>query len=205
MPKIDEKRVSPGDDVVSDLVKAEGDDGLSSLETLLAIRILMIAGTDTTSALIGNTVLGLLRRPEQALLLREQPALIPNAIEESLRYWAPFHFVLRETVRDVVLEGVDIPENSLVAVMLTSANQDPAAFTDPATFDIRREPSGALHMAFGHGAHRCVGAFLAREEADAALRAVAQYLPDFVLTDEPLELAESLILQGFRRIPVVRR
>jgi cytochrome P450 len=205
VPKIDAKRANPGDDFISDLVRAEGSDGPSSLETLLTIRLLMIAGTDTTAAMIGNTVLALVRRPDQAEILAHEPNLIGNAVEESLRYWAPFYFVLRETLRDVVLEGVEIPAGSLVAMMLSSANQDEAVFPNPGTFDVRRQAGGSGHMAFGHGPHRCVGAFLAREEADAAIRAVLPLLPEFRLSDEPLELAESQLLQGFRKISLVRK
>jgi cytochrome P450 len=204
VPKIDAKRANPGDDFISDLVRTEGADRLSSLETLLTIRLLMIAGTDTTSSLIGNTIVALIRRPEQTRLLIEDPSLITNAIEESLRYWAPFYFLLRETLNDVEIEGVKIPASSLVAVMLVSANQDADAFADAKVFDIRR-PNINAHMAFGHGAHRCVGASLARQEADAAIRAVLPYLPLFKQTDEPLEMAETQLLQGFRRIPLVRK
>jgi cytochrome P450 len=205
VPRIDAKRANPGDDLISDLVRAEGgENGLSPLETLLTIRLLMIAGTDTTSALIGNTVLALVRRPEQTQLLLEDPALIPHAIEESLRYWAPFYFLLREAVNDVSVEGVKIPAGSLVAMMLVSANQDPHKFDDAKTFNIRRT-NRADHVAFGYGAHRCVGAPLAREEADAAISAVLPYLPLFTQADGPLELAETQLLQGFRRIDLVRR
>jgi cytochrome P450 len=205
VPMIDAKRANPGDDLISDLVRAEGgENGLSPLETLLTIRLLMIAGTDTTSALIGNTVLALVRQPEQARLLIEDPSLIPNAIEESLRYWAPFYFLLREATKDVVLEGVKIPEGSLVAMMLVSANQDPREFDDAKTFNVRRANNGS-HVAFGYGAHRCVGAPLAREEADAAIRAVLPYLPLFVQAAGPLELAETQLLQGFRRINLIRK
>jgi cytochrome P450 len=205
VPRIDAKRANPGDDLISDLVRAEGgENGLSPLETLLTIRLLMIAGTDTTSALIGNTVLALVRRPEQTQLLLEDPALIPHAIEESLRYWAPFYFLLREAVNDVSVEGVKIPAGSLVAMMLVSANQDPHKFDDARTFNIRRT-NRADHVAFGYGAHRCVGAPLAREEADAAISAVLPYLPLFTQADGPLELAETQLLQGFRRIDLVRR
>lgn len=205
VPKIDAKRANPGDDLISDLVRAEGgDDGLSPLETLLTIRLLMIAGTDTTSALIGNTVLALVRRPDQARLLIDDPSLVPNAIEESLRYWAPFYFLLREATRDVELDGVTIPEGSLVAMMLASANQDPEAFADAKVFDVRRSGQRG-HVAFGYGAHRCVGAQLAKEEADAAIRAVSPYLPLFAQAEGSLELAETQLLQGFRHIPLVRR
>jgi cytochrome P450 len=205
VPKIDAKRANPGDDFISDLVRAEGgDDGLSPLETLLTIRLVMIAGTDTTSALIGNTVLALIRRPEQMRFLIEDPSLVPNSIEESLRYWAPFYFLLREATRDLELEGVTIREGSLVAMMLASANLDPGAFADAKAFDVRRANTRG-HMAFGHGAHRCVGASLAREEADAALSAILPHLPLFKQAEGPLELAETQLLQGFRRIPLVRR
>ena len=205
VPRINAKRASPGDDLISDLVRAEdGGNGLSSLETLLTIRLLMIAGTDTTSALIGNTVLALIRRPDQTQLLLQDRALISGAIEESLRYWAPFYFLLREAVNDLSLEGVEVPAGSLVAMMLVSANQDPQRFADARVFDIQRT-NKADHVAFGHGAHRCVGAPLAREEAAAAIGAVLPHLPSFVLADGPLELAETQLLQGFRRIELVRR
>lgn len=204
VPKIATKRANPGDDFISDLVRTEGDDGLSPLETLLTVRLLMIAGTDTTSTLIGNTVLALVRQPDQVQALIENPSLVPNALDEALRYWAPFYFVLREPLRDVVVEGVEIPAESLVALMLTSANQDPAVFANPSVFDLKR-PGTQNHMSFGYGVHRCVGAPLAREEADAAIRAVLPYLPDFTLADKKLELAETQLLQGFRHIHLVRK
>ena len=202
VPKIEARRACPGDDFISDLVR--GEDGLNALETLLTIRLLMIAGTDTTSALIGNTILALVRRPEQIQMLIDDPRLIPAAIDESLRYWAPFYFLLRETTRDLEVEGVEIPSGALVAVMLASANQDPEAFADARTFDIRRA-DGRGHIAFGHGAHRCVGAPLAREEAEAVLTAVLPHLPRVTLSDEPLQLSETLLLQGFRHIKLVRK
>jgi cytochrome P450 len=204
VPKIEGKRSNPGDDFISDLVRAEGEDGLNALETLLAIRLVMIAGTDTTSALIGNTILGLIRRPEQIQLLIDDPSLIAGAIDESLRYWAPFYFLLRETTRDLEIEGVKVPEGALVAVMLASANHDADAFADANTFDVLRTGSHG-HMAFGHGAHRCVGAPLAKEEADSALRAILSYLPLFKQADGPLELAETQLLQGFRHIGLIRK
>jgi cytochrome P450 len=111
---------------------------------------------------------------------------------------------LRETTKDVVLEDVRIPEGALVAMMLASANQDPNAFEDARVFDVRRKNLFS-HMAFGHGPHRCVGAPLAKEEADAAIRAVLPYLSLFVQAEGPLELAETQLLQGFRNIKLIRK
>jgi cytochrome P450 len=200
VPRIDAKRAHPGDDFISDLVRAEESDALTSLETLLLIRLLMLAGTDTTAALIGNTTLALLRRPEILARLTADPALIPAAIEESLRYWAPFYFCLREVTRPTTIEGVLLPEGAMVALMLGAANLDPRAFPDPTTFDIDRSER---HVAFGHGVHFCVGAHLARLEALVAMTALLPLLQRFRLADEPLELAEEQLLQGFRRIPLV--
>jgi cytochrome P450 len=202
VPLIESRRANPGDDFISDLVRAEEQDALSPLETLVLIRLLMIAGTDTTAALVGNTVLALLRHPEQLAALRADPALVPRAIEESLRYWAPFYWCLREVTGLVELEGATLGEGELIAVMLGSANHDEREFDDPATFDIYRENR---HVAFGHGSHFCVGAHLARAEAQVAIEAILPHLDRFTLTDEPLALAESQFLQGFQRIPVVRR
>jgi cytochrome P450 len=202
VPLIESRRATPGDDFISDLVRAEEQDALSPLETLVLVRLLMIAGTDTTAALIGNTILALLRHPDQLALLRADLTLVPRAIEESLRYWAPFYWCLRELTRPVELEGAALGEGELIAVMLGSANHDEREFEDPTTFDIHRENH---HVAFGHGSHFCVGAHLARAEAQIAIEAILPHLDRFMLSDEPLALAESQFLQGFQRIPVVRR
>jgi cytochrome P450 len=203
VPRIDERRRSPkDDDFISDLVRAESDDRLTSLETLLLIRLLMIAGTDTTAALIGNTILELVREPDKAHRLRSDPGLIPSLIEESLRFWAPFFFVLRETTRETQIGGVTIPGGAIVAVLLGAANHDDTEFSCPAKFAMDRKSS---HITFGHGVHFCVGSHLARAEALSAVTAILPYLDRFELADQSLELAESQVLQAFQRIPLIAK
>jgi cytochrome P450 len=202
VPRIDARRAEPTDDFLSELVRAESDDRLTSLETLLLIRLLMIAGTDSTGSLIGNTVLALVREPERVEQLLAEPELIPAAVEESLRYWAPFYFVLRETTRPTEVDSVTIPEGAVIALVLGAANHDEAEFACPAQFDPARK---ARHMTFGHGAHFCVGSHLARAEALSAVTAVLPHLHRFELADEQLELAESQFFQGYKRIPLVAR
>jgi cytochrome P450 len=203
VPRIDARRAAPTDDFISDLVRAESDERLTSLETLLLIRLLMIAGTDTTGALIGNTILELVRNPAGLAVLQDDPSQMPQLIEESLRFWAPFYFVLRETTRDVVIGEATIPGGSLVALMLGAANHDEAEFECPAHFDPGR---ASRHVTFGHGAHFCVGSHLARAEALSAITAILPHLHRFELKqDEPLELAESQYFQGYRRIPLVAK
>ncbi len=202
VPRIDEKRANPTDDFISDLVRAEEADSLTAVETLMLMRLMMIAGTDTTAALIGNTVLSLLRNPEQQQLLSEQPELVPSAIEESLRYWAPFYFLLRNTTEAIEVEGVTIPQGALVAIMIGAANHDEREFDDPVEFDIRRP---LRHLSFGYGAHFCVGAHLARAEAQVAIEAILPHLSRFELADEPLELAENQFLQSFMKITMVAK
>jgi cytochrome P450 len=201
VPRIDARRAAPTDDFISDLVRAESDERLTSLETLLLIRLLMIAGTDTTGALIGNTILGLVRDPERLAALQADPSQVPQLIEESLRFWAPFYFVLRETTREVTIDATTIPAGSLVALVLGAANHDEAEFKCPAQFDPGR---ASRHVTFGHGVHFCVGSHLARAEALSAINAILPHLHRFELRkDQPLELAESQFFQGYRSIPLV--
>jgi cytochrome P450 len=203
VPRIEARRAAPTDDFISELVRAESDERLTSLETLLLIRLLMIAGTDTTGALIGNTILELVRAPERLAALQADPSRVPGVIEESLRFWAPFNFVLRETTRQVAIGGTTIPAGSLVALILGAANHDEAEFECPAHFDPGR---ANRHVTFGHGPHFCVGSHLARAEALSAVTAILPYLHRFELKkDEPLELAESQFFQGYRRIPLVAK
>ena len=124
-------------------------------------------------ALIGSTVLALMRHRDQLAILQAEPDLVPSAIEEVLRCWAPFFFTIRETTKDVEVEGVTIPKGSIVTLMISSGNFDDQEFDDAATFDIRRQNR---HMSFGYGVHFCVGAHLARLER-ARLRIVLEVGP----------------------------
>jgi cytochrome P450 len=203
VPRIEARREAPGDDFISDLVRAESDDRLTPLETLLLIRLLVKAGTDTTGALISHAILELMRDSQQLDALQADPSQVPAFLEETLRFWAPFYFVLRETTRDVTFDGITIPAGSVVALILGSANHDESAFECPAEFDPGRR---LRHMSFGHGAHFCVGSHLARAEAVSAVGAILPHLHRFAV--EPgykLELAEAQVLQRYRRIPLVAR
>lgn len=203
VPRIEARRETPTDDFISELVRAESEDRLTPLETLLLIRLLVKAGTDTTGALIGHAILELLGDPERLAALQDDPSQVPAFAEESLRFWAPFYFVLRGTTKDVTIDETTIPAGSIVALMLGSANHDESVFKCPAEFDPGRR---LRHMSFGHGAHFCVGSHLARAEATSAINAILPHLHRFEI--EPgytLQLAEAQVLNRYQRIPLVAK
>ena len=203
VPLIEAHRTASSyDDLITDLVRAEGDDVLTPVETLNLVQILMRAGNDSTANLIGNTVLALLQHRAQLDLLVDSPQLVPAAIEESLRYWAPFQFVMRTATAPVTVDGITIPEGEPIALMVGAANHDPEAYDAADEFDITRNPQ---HLAFGLGAHFCIGAPLARAEARVAITRILPHLPDFELSSEPLELCESALSGGFKQIMLQRR
>jgi cytochrome P450 len=140
---------------------------LSSAERLRLLHFIFLAATETTRSLIGNTTLALLRNPAQMDLLRRNRELLPSLIEESLRYEAPAPFRERRTNQDVEIDGVKIPAGAFVFLLLGSANRDPEIFSNPDDFDITRDTS--KHIAFGEGAHFCLGANLARLQAQVAM------------------------------------
>jgi cytochrome P450 len=154
---------------------------LSSSEILGFFQLLLLAGSETTSNLIGNTLICLLDHPDQRDLLQYRPELLPSAIEESLRFRSPVQMVFRQTVRDVELHGQRIPAGQLVLALLGAANRDPNEFDQPDRFDITRHPNP--HLAFGHGIHFCLGAALGRLEATVALRQFLKRFPDFSYAD----------------------
>jgi cytochrome P450 len=140
---------------------------LTPLEVITFSRLLLIAGNETTTNLLGNALVTLLRHPEQMAMLRANPSLIPQAIEEVLRYEPPVMAMLRKAREDVVLAGTRIPAGTTVAPLVGSANRDPRRFPGGERFDITRNAQG--HLSFGHGIHFCLGATLARLEARVAL------------------------------------
>ncbi len=151
------RRVTAGNDLLTKLAQSE----LADEEILDFFYLLPLAGSETTSNLIANAVLCLLQHPRELARLREQPALLGNTIEEVLRYRSPVQLVFRQTTREVTLRGKRIPQGKLVLLMIGSANRELGN-----RFEITRAPS---HIAFGHGAHFCIGATLARLEASIAL------------------------------------
>jgi len=172
---LEERRRSPREDLISSLSVAEVDgERLSEPELLSFCTLLLAAGQETTKNLITNAIVCLTDHRESMERLINEPALMPTAIEEILRFLPPVWFLFRQTKADVELAGQHIPANQVVLAWTASANRDPARFPDPDRFDIEREPN--RHLAFGHGIHFCVGAPLARLEAKIALPMMLQQL-----------------------------
>jgi cytochrome P450 len=204
---LDRKRTEPGVDLVTDLVVAAQRDGaLTDQELLSTIFQLVVAGHDTTTSLIGNGTVALLRHPEQRDALVADPALVPQAVEECMRFDAPVpHSTFRYATEEIPLGGVVIPAYAQVVVSLAAANRDPARYRDPESFDIRRTDRG--HLALGHGIHHCLGAPLARSEARIALSALHGRFPSMRLAVDPAQLrwghGDGLVLRGLSELPVV--
>jgi cytochrome P450 len=172
---LEERRRAPQEDLISSLSTAEVDgERLSEPELLSFCMLLLAAGQETTKNLITNAIVCLTDYPDRMERLIREPALMPTAIEEVLRYLPPVWFLFRQTKTDVELAGQHIPANQVVLAWTASANRDPARFPDPDSFDIEREPN--RHLAFGHGIHFCVGAPLARLEARIALPMMLEQL-----------------------------
>ena len=203
VPIIEDRRENPRDDMISDLVRAVEVDTMTVTETVLFILVVMSAGNETTTNLIGNTVVELLRNPDQLDLLLSRPELVASALEEGTRTQTPFQFLFRETLQDVEVCGTTIPKDSVIAILVGAANRDPSRFEDPDRFDITRNTP---HLGFGKGIHFCLGAPLARLEAHTALTALLPHLPRFAIDpDAELELNDSLLIRGYKQIPLVAR
>ena len=172
---LEERRRAPREDLISALSTAEVDgERLSEYELVKFCTLLLAAGQETTKNLIANAIVCFTDYPDRMERLIREPALMPTAIEEVLRYLPPVWFLFRQTRTDVELAGQHIPANQLVLAWTASANRDTAQFPDPDRFDIEREPN--RHLAFGHGIHFCVGAPLARLEARIALPMMLEQL-----------------------------
>jgi cytochrome P450 len=200
------RRRTPGDDLISALAVTEaGDRPLSELEIIMFVQLLIVAGSETTTNLLGNAgnaVLALLAHPEQLEIVRADPSLVPALVEETLRYDSPVQLVLRTATRDVDLLGARVPRGATVAVLLGSANRDERRFEAPDRFDVRRDARG--HLSFSGGAHFCLGAALARLEASIALEALVPELGRFARSDGTLERVDSFLARGVRRLPLQR-
>ena len=204
------KRAGPGDDLLSALALVRDDvgedgsgDGLTDTEARsLAFQILM-GGFGTTVNLIGNGTLALLSHPEELARLRADPSLLPAAVEELLRFTNPLnHATDRFTTQDMTVGGVVIPAGEWVFMATSSANRDPGRFPDPDRLDLGRDTSG--HLAFGHGIHYCLGASLARLEAEVALGALLARFPGLSLAVPPEELRwrPVSLMHGLESLPV---
>jgi cytochrome P450 len=202
--EIERRRREPGADLVSALVAHHDADSemLSANELLNFVILLLLAGNETTTNLIGNGTNALARRPEAMAALRDKPELLRSAIEEMLRFDGPVQSTFRTATRDCELGGVPIAAGSGIFVIVAAANRDPAQFPDPARFDIARTPNE--HLAFGEGIHFCIGAPLARLEAAIAFEAMLARFPNLKLKDAeaPLSYKGSYFLRGLSSLPM---
>jgi cytochrome P450 len=196
------RRANPQDDLVSALVAADEQYDTTREDELVATTILLLfAGHETTTNLIGNGILSLLRHPGELRALRTDPSLIVPAVEELLRYEGPTAAMVRIALEDVALpSGGTIGRAERVFLMINAANRDPRHFDEPERVDIRRDPN--RHVAFGYGLHFCVGAPLARLEAQIAIPALLRRLPDLGLETDELPWLDSLVFRGVRSLPL---
>jgi cytochrome P450 len=195
-----DRRRKPGTDLLSALVAAEeGGSQLSEDELLTTTALLFAAGFETTTNLLANSLVALLGNPRQMRLLREQPDLARPAVEELLRFDSPVQIVSRSTTAPVELGGLTVPAGEHVVAYLGAGNRDPDRFADPHRLDLSRKDNAPL--SFGGGSHYCLGAPLARLEAQLALPALLRRFPHLSLTGTP-QRRDSLSIRGFTRLPV---
>jgi cytochrome P450 len=195
------RRDSPRDDLVSALLEGGGDDGPMAVPDLISnLGQLLVAGHETTVNLIANGTLALLRHPDVLGRLRAEPRTATLLVEEVLRYDPPVQMVGRSALTDIEVGGAVIPRGSRMRLLLAAGNRDPRRFADPGEF--RPERAGNAHITFGGGLHYCVGAALARTEAQVALTALARRLDGPRLVADPPPYRDNAILRGPDRLPV---
>ena len=202
---VDRRLAEPTEDLVGDLARAANEGTITRKELLSSLFQLIVAGHHTTTSLIGNGVAALLQNPAQRDALAADPSLVPQAIEEFLRYDAPVpHSTFRYAARDVTIAGTRIPAGVQVIVNVAAAGRDPARHDDPQALDITRTSTD--HLAFGHGIHHCLGARLARMEARIAFTALLTRFPQIRLAVDPADLhwnhGDGLVLRGLSALPV---
>jgi pimeloyl-[acyl-carrier protein] synthase len=198
------RRRAPRDDLISTLVAAEeAGDKLTLDELLVMLRLLLIAGNETTTNLIGNGMLALLRHPDQLQMLRENPDLMDTAVEELLRYDTPVQVDPRTVLEDVDIGGRHIAKGQGIILVLGAANHDPEAFSAPEQLDLtRRAPP---NLSFGRGLHHCLGALLARAEARLAFAGLLERFSDMRLLTESPPFKDNVVLRGLRALPIAAK
>jgi cytochrome P450 len=198
----DNLRRNPGDDLLSRVVlagQAEGTE-LTDQELTALAGLVLAAGFETTVNLIGNGAVLLFEHPDQRAILRQDPSLWRNAVEEVLRFDSPVQNTARHAVRDTTVAGTPIARHVLVALMLAGANRDPEVFANPHTFDVTRA-NAKDHLSFSAGPHYCLGAALARMEGEIGLRMLFDRFPDLTAAG-PAQRRKTRILHGWASIPV---
>jgi len=198
---IAERRAEPREDLISGLVAAEeGGQVLSEEEIFATCILLLIAGNETTTNLIGTSMLALFRNPEQMERLRRDLSLMPSAVEELLRYAGPVHGTGRVPKEDIEIAGHVFHEGEMVFTLLAAGNRDPSHYPDPDKLDVARNPTD--HLALGDGIHFCLGAPLARAEAQIAIGTMLDRFPKLLLLDEDPEWGGTFIIRGPKRLDV---
>ena len=199
-----ERRRHPGEDLLSRLAQAEdGGTVLSEGEMLSTCILLLVAGHETTVNLIAGGALALLRNPDQCDRFRNEPALARSGVEEMLRYVSPVQLTGRALTEDCAFGGTEFQAGDFVMLLIASANRDPDQFDDPERFDITRAPNN--HLGFGFGVHHCLGAPLARMEAQVALTALVKRAPDLALAVDEVRYKTNVVLRGMEALPVSMR
>jgi cytochrome P450 len=198
---IAQRRTAPRDDLISALIKAQEEgDRLSDAELLANCVLLLNAGHETTTNLIGNGTLALLRHPDQLKRLRDDPSLIPTGVEELLRYDSPVQFTIRILTADAELGGKVLRAGQMVLLLLGAANRDPEQFPDPDRLDVGRPNN--KHVAFGLGSHACLGMPLARLEGRIVFEALLQRAAKLRLDGPPPRYRQNFNLRGLESLPV---
>ena len=201
LPIIKARRREPREDIVSALAQAaEEGDSLTEREMLTMLRLLLIAGNETTTNLIGNGVLALLQHPEQLAMLREDPSRIPAAVEELLRFDTPVQLDIRAVLEDCEMQGVTLRRGDGAVLAIGAANRDPEVFDDPERLDVER--ARGSNISFGRGVHHCLGAPLARLEGRIALEVLLERFSSIrLLTNRPA-FRRGIVLRGLKSLPV---
>jgi len=195
------RRVAPRDDLISALLAARDQgDRLSDAELFASCVLLLLAGHETTTNLIGNGMLALLRNPEQLAALRADASILRTAVEELLRYDSPVQLTSRVANESFEIAGRPIAVGQEVCLGLGAANRDPAQFRDPDRLDLRREENP--HLAFGHGLHFCLGAALARLEGQIAIDALVRRCPGLCLESDSASWKEGVTLRALQSLPL---
>ncbi|MBB5953768.1 cytochrome P450 [Saccharothrix tamanrassetensis] len=199
------KRADPGEDLISGMALAEADgERMTDDEVLKMVALLVVGGLGTTQHLIGNMVLALFRNPDQLALLRAQPELAANAVDEMLRYHGSIEISFpRFAAEDTVLAGESIAKGEMLIAVLAAGSRDPRKFTDPDRLDIRRH-GASRHLGFGRGAHMCLGAPLARVEGQIALNTLLSRLPELrpAISLDDVTWRAGMTLRGVTALPV---
>ena len=201
LPIIEGRRAKPEEDIVSALAQAEEEgDVLTAQEMINMLRLLLVAGNETTTNLIGNGVLALLRNPGELERLREDPSLIPAAVEELLRFDSPVQTDFRGALEDCEVNGAPVQRGENIVLLIGSANRDPAAFDEPDRLDVGRAEGS--HISFGRGIHHCIGAPLARLEGRIVLEVLLERFASMRLLTERPVYRGGVVLRGLESLPV---